>query len=403
MVKLINFSGLLFFGFFLSGLEGHAAPTPAPASTRPASPQDIAIVLPPTPDPQLRIPMTGELFPESWWNTSLRLYETTTVGSAVSTENSLKDWQLVSLRFAPCQPLIPYLTPVNDSFCAAEIRLVWQPFLYARLSQWTYEGDDRAYHVTYRLRGTHALTPSDRTKYLDLQKNPNPTPTQVTLYESLHQKVVAKTLGDLKNLATVIPADELQARLEFQTTNLGKQFRDQLAAFLRQEAVQNQVAEVTGFSLPEGRDPPLLDDWVFVAFAPTQAGEHLDPKNILLKSTHDGRVLIDFGPATSVSMHQDDTRIFEMMSQLGEADQKEVATHTILNFIEKRTKRALIADSQAVQVPHTTCGSCHKLNAQPFDFHNLSYFKNHNVTISPRVHQDVRRDLQWLKSRGLTP
>jgi UDP-N-acetylglucosamine transferase subunit ALG13 len=396
--KLINFRDLLFLGIVLASLEGRATPSPI----RPTSPQDIAIILPPTPDPQRRISMGGTLFPEAWWNASLKLYETTTVGTAVSSENSLKDWQLVSLRFAPCQPLFPYLTPVNEFFCAAEIRLVWQPFLYARLSQWTYEGDDRAFHVTYRLKGTHALTSEEAKKYLDLQKNPNPTATQVALYDFLHQKVVAKTLGDLKNLAAVPPANDLQARLEFQSSDLGKQFRDQLAHFLSQQAVPNQVAEVTGFSLPEGRDPPLLDDWVFVAFAPAQDGQHLDPKNILLKSTHDGRVLLDFGPATSVSMHQDDTRIFDMMSQLGEADQKEVENHTILNFKEKRTKRSLIADSKSVHVSHTTCGSCHKLNAQPFDFHNLSYFKAHEVTISPRVHQDVRRDLQWLKSRELT-
>lgn len=400
MLKINNFSYLLFFGMLVGTLEVQGAPSPM--DTRPTSPQDIAIILPPTPDPQRRISMGKDLFPEAWWTASLALYETTTVGSAVSIENSFKDWQLVSLRFAPCQPLIPYHTPVNESFCAAELRLVWQPFLYARLSQWTYEGDDRAFHVTYRLQGTQVLTPLEVAKYLDLQKNPNPTATQIAAYDSLHQRVVAKTLGDLKNLAAVAPANDLQARLEFQSTHLGKQFRDQLANFLSQQAVPYQLAEVTGFSLPEGRDPPLLDDWVFVAFAPTQDGQYLKPKNILLKSTHDGRMLLDFGPATSVSMHQDDTRIFDMMSLLDEKDHKEVEDHTILNFKEKRTKRSLIADSKSVQVPHTTCGSCHKLNAQPFDFHNLSYFKAHDMTISPRVIQDVRRDLQWLKSRGLT-
>lgn len=393
--RILNFLWPLYL--LLGSLQ--SAAQSLPVAIRDVSPQDLAIILPPTLDPHLRISMSDTLFPQNWWETALKLYQQTSVEDALTLENRLEDWQLVALRFAPCQPLLPYLTPVNHKFCHAEIRLVWQPFLMTRTSIWNYDADDRAFHVTYRLKGAHALSPNEETVYRGLQKVQNPTPTDLATYEALHKRVVTKTLSDLKNLATSALSETLEVRPEFLTPHQGTLFINRLQSFLQQEATLGQVAEVTGFSLPEGRDPPLLDDWVFVAFDPTDAGRSLKPKNILLKSGIDGRVLLDFGPATSISMHLDDPRIDDMINQLGDADAKEVEANTILKFKDKRTKRSKIADAESTHVSHTTCGSCHKLNSQPFDFHNLSYFRNHDVTIGPRVHLDVSRDLQWLRSQ----
>ena len=95
---------------------------------RPLVPSDLAIVLEPIPSGPAKIAMGPDFFPQTWWDESLALYAQTPVGQALTIENRSDEWQLVAVRIAPCQPLIPFLTPENERFCAAELRIVWQPF-----------------------------------------------------------------------------------------------------------------------------------------------------------------------------------------------------------------------------------------------------------------------------------
>jgi hypothetical protein len=60
-----------------------------------------------------------------------------------------------------------------------------------------------------------------------------------------------------------------------------------------------------------------------------------------------------------------------------------------------------VADRRRTLVPNTSCASCHKLNGDPFDFHNLSYLDDRDMAVTPRVARDVELDLAWIRARGL--
>lgn len=414
---------------FLSKLTRHLMPTLGGAglwllggiaAARVLAPSDLAILLEPSPHGTIRIGMGPDFFPDPWWQASLALYEQTPVGQALTIENTREEWQLVSLRVAPCQPLLSYLTPENERFCAAELRLVWQPIVYSRPGSWMGVADDRAFHVSYRLNGSSGLLDSSKAQaYRVLQnkgltKAPSDLPSsplgveELLSYEELHRELVARLVGEVKALAHApLDGQEIGVRPEYSEESTRKAFVEGLRRFLRKHARPDQMVELTGFSLTEGRDPPLLDEWIFIALEPAssqggvEASLKLIPKDILLKSKHSGQPLLNFGNHTTVSMHRDDDRIFDLMESLNDREKLEVESSVIMRFADKKTKKDLIADVKQTQVPHTTCGSCHKLNTQPFDFHNLSYYLDHPVTVSPRVIKDVTHDLSWLKKKGI--
>ena len=58
-----------------------------------------------------------------------------------------------------------------------------------------------------------------------------------------------------------------------------------------------------------------------------------------------------------------------------------------------------INDPEQTLVPNTSCGTCHSFNDLAFNFHALSYFQEMDVTIAPRVKNDVAHDLRWLRQR----
>ena len=37
------------------------------------------------------------------------------------------------------------------------------------------------------------------------------------------------------------------------------------------------------------------------------------------------------------------------------------------------------------------------MNTLAFDFHNLSYFEQEEITVAPRVEEDVRSELSWIR------
>ena len=55
--------------------------------------------------------------------------------------------------------------------------------------------------------------------------------------------------------------------------------------------------------------------------------------------------------------------------------------------------------TQTKRLPNSGCASCHSLNEFTFDFHNLSYLQEMEMTISDRVVNDVEHDLNWLYQR----
>ncbi|NBW81123.1 hypothetical protein EBR21_05150 [bacterium] len=186
-------------------------------------------------------------------------------------------------------------------------------------------------------------------------------------------------------------------RPEFNSPTTAIEFVDKLKRFLAYATPPKSLKEMTSFSLPEGREPPQTDDWVFIQFI--RQGQKMVQQRINLRSAEDGRVLFDFGPAPRASQMRDEPQLHTALDNMTAKDAQEIRKRVLLSPQELATKTQVIADRNITLVPNTSCGSCHKLNNLRFDFHALSYLEDRTISVSPRVKTDVLRDLEWLSQR----
>ena len=117
-----------------------------------------------------------------------------------------------------------------------------------------------------------------------------------------------------------------------------------------------------------------------------------------LNSALDGRELINLGLSPKASQMRDEPDLHTALDNLPAADAEEIRERVLLSPREVSTKSKIINDRARTLVPNTTCGSCHKFNQLRFDFHNLSFLEDRQITVSPRVKTDVIRDLEWLST-----
>lgn len=362
--------------------------------------KDLALLLPPT--DRDRIAATSPWFEDAWLERVHEAFLGTSVGDALQTESGRDEWQLVSVRIAPCQPLLPYITPRNDELCSAEVRLVWQPIeQLPRGGAWSaFYADDRAIHALYDADETLLLDAAAAARHRALRQSVKTlSASEAAELASLQRRLAHALVADVLALrGSDDPADYegLGERPEFAQASRRAPFVTRLRAFLRRHAAPARLKELTAFSLPAGRQPPLLDEWVFLAFEPTRAGRDLKSKSIAVTSRKDGRLLVDLGGENTGSMRRDDPRLYDALDGMAEVDAAELRTGVLLDATEPAVKKRAIADARATHVAHTTCASCHKLNELAFDFHNLSYLENRPMTLSPRVAGDVARELEWL-------
>lgn len=399
--------------------------TSTPAQSAPARVQnaDLAIILPA--QRNLRIaardvvsPLQDSLFPRELLTQIESAFHNTPVGRALETENTFEDWSLVSVRVVPCSPLgvIPSLDA--QVFCWPEIRLVWQPVLkdfrrYAVVLNAF--ADDRAIHALYDFDASLVLNPEEtiRASVLlnrirtALQVAPT-KPMNVISSEELQEFV---KLRDKTSDGLVLKAQQLRSgsftaaayntfdeRPEFNNPTSASEFVEKLKLFLATSISAGALKEMTSFSLPEGREPPQIDDWVFIQFL--RQGQKMMQQRITLRSAEDGRVLFDFGLAPRASQMRDEPQLHTALDSMNSRDAKEIRQRVLLSPMETATKSKIIADRNITLVPNTSCASCHKLNNLRFDFHALSYLEDRTISVSPRVKTDVMRDLEWLTKRG---
>ncbi len=173
-------------------------------------------------------------------------------------------------------------------------------------------------------------------------------------------------------------------------------FRARFTTFLSTFARQSHLADLTAFSLPEGREPAHLDTWVFVAFT-VQSGR-LVPKNLNVTSPVDGAELFSFGRAETVSTGSDDPRIVEAIAR-GQGRTRELQDSIVSRGSDIARLTPVLRDRRQRLVPNTSCGSCHMLNPLRFDFHNFGYLEDRDLTVAPRVTRDVELDLQVLRRK----
>jgi hypothetical protein len=342
------------------------------------------------------------------------------VGDALDLENSFGDWRLVSLRVAPCSPFGVSLALDPDQWCWPELRLVWQPvqrgvYINGRVNR--YFADDRAVHALYDIDASTVLPSAEaaeasallaRLKAHATGGGSTPSSSELARFAVLRDAVARAYLRETLALRdSSLPSSDyatISSRPEYgqgRNDAPARAFRARLVSFLSKHAPTRRLKELTAFSLPEGRQPPLLDEWVFLQFEGI-AGRIVQ-RNIELRSSRDGRLLFDFGPVHVGSQRRDDPLLQTALDNgsIPPADRAEIEESVLLLAGDARSKGTRVADRRRTLVPNTSCASCHKLNGDPFDFHNLSYLDDRDMAVTPRVARDVELDLAWIRARGL--
>ncbi len=354
----------------------------------------------------------NRLLPPEWVRKVSEAFYPTEVGDALDYENEYEDWRLVSLRVTPCGPV--GLTPDQDidSLCWPAVRLVWQPVVRNLQLIWgatvpTY-ADDRAIHAIHPLvpRDAYGAPVSTHTRdevveHLQLGRSVAELPTSLRASFERERDTTAlwllTELHDLRDQALGLGSWQTFAtRPELmKDAQTAAGFSQRLTEFLAEVAVNEHLAEMTAFSLPEGREPAQVDLWVFVAFD----GNRGNPvqKNLNVIGRFSGQELVDIGPSESVGVGFEDLVVEEALA----AGNPELEASLILGVGEIVTKGEMISDPYEFLVPNTSCASCHRLNNDlRFNFHALSGFENNEFFVSPRVVKDVQRELAWVRYGG---
>jgi hypothetical protein len=354
---------------------------------------------------------TGEvLLPRELYRQVEQAFDGTSAEDALQDENLYTDWKVVSARVSPCSALGPVPAADVSALCWPEVRLVLQPILYnmrvhARFSPAF--ADDRAMHVLYDVPFEHALSAVDAARARELVSKvraaaPSEAFAPLAAAErreliALRDRATTRLLEDTLVLRDAGLPSQAYAGLGLRPESLEdraarQRMRDRFRAFLGVYARPSRIRELTAFSLPAGREPAHLDQWVFVAFrgAPTE----LVPVDLTLTSARDGATLFNYGHAMVSTMGADDLR---PQSALSGPRGAEIRDSVILSTQDIARLAGPISDRSERLVPNVPCGSCHKLNDLRFDFHNFGYLEDRDLTISPRVRRDVELDLAWLR------
>jgi len=396
--------------------------TTASASTAQLQNADLAIIFPAQKDIRIAAgdvsaPGRDAFLPASLVKLVEDSFKETSVGDAVSMENEFTDWTLVSARVVPCSPLGVVPGSEANILCWPEVRLVWQPILkdfrrYTAILPWF--ADDRAIHALYDVHPSivFAGEPAIRAQQLlekvkaALERNPTAAISLITSDELNEFRAARDAVSDvLMKKALALRSEKIAAkeyskvgeRPEFNTQEESVKFISRMKNFIAQTTSFAALKEMTSFSLPEGREPPQSDEWVFLKYL-KQSGK-MTQVDIIVASAIDGRELINMGKAPKASQMRDDPELHTALESMNSQDAEELKKHVLLSPQELAAKNEVINDRALSHVANTTCGSCHKFNSLRFDFHNLSYLEDRTVSVSPRVKFDLLRDMEWLEQR----
>lgn len=386
---------------------------------------DLAIILPADAEPSASLlakdtPAPARpLFDASWYDALRTAYAQTSVGNALDVENSFSDWRLVAFRVVPCSPLGNSLAADINTFCWPETRLVWQPiqrgvFINGHVND--YFADDRAAHALYNVDAASVLSSSEASeakvllaKAQAFAKGQGPALDNATLsrFVSLRNAVARGYLQAALNMRdpnlsatayeSIAPRPEYPANAS-RVDAKARAFRARMVSFLSTFTPTERIKELTSFSLPEGRQPPLLDEWVFLQFEGN--GGRLVQRDIELRSSKDGRLLFNFGKSSVGTQRRDDPNLHTAIDSgaLPAADVREIEETVMLFATDKTRLRNALSDVSKTLVPNTSCASCHKMNDDPFDFHNMSFLDDRPMAVTPRVQRDVELDLAWARA-----
>jgi hypothetical protein len=349
-------------------------------------------------------------FVPGWFLTLDSAFRQTSVGDAFSSESPAEDWRLVSVRVVPCQPFgtLPQKSP--NLHCWPEVRLVWQPVLPSPIvtspvSKWY--ADDRAIHVLFepKLSGQNEADGSkilQKAKSAAVGQGPDLSLIEANALRELQKAVAAELLTDVLKLRDEKMSEAdfniIGERPEYSNRNSASQFVRKLRTFLAKHAALDRAKALTSFSLPEGRNPPALDEWVFLSYR-VGSTHNLIREPMDLFSAHNGQKIVTLPEAALGSQMREDPFLYGWLEKLTDSNPtKQEVEKNVMVWRNQGTEQAnLIADRSKILVPNTTCASCHRINKPRFNFHNFSYLEDRGLNVGPRVLKDVNLDLAWIQ------
>ncbi|HCP47502.1 MAG TPA: hypothetical protein DIU15_15785, partial [Deltaproteobacteria bacterium] len=223
----------------------------------------------------------NRILPWQWLQSVSEAFYPTEVGDALDLENYYEEWRLVSIRVTPCGPI--GITPDQDidSLCWPAVRLVWQPVIEDMTLAWGVTtpsyADDRAIHAIYPLvprdEDGHILSTHNRDEVMEhLQLGRSHYSIADSWREQFERERDTTALWllnrvhDLRDPNLGVGSwNSIQVRAELEGSfESAADFTGKLRALLAEVAVNENLAEMTAFSLPEGRAPASADLWVFV-------------------------------------------------------------------------------------------------------------------------------------------
>ena len=322
---------------------------------------------------------------------------------AFTEESWYEDWQAASIRFAPCSPLVQTPGEGKDLWCWPELRIVWQPTMYNIRVSWSSifhsaYSDDRAVHVLYDLLPE---SEADNAQNMIAQVRGGLFP-DVDTFTSLRDRAITRMLNRLARLRGLNHNSNagLDYRAELMTEPLtANAFLDRFITTFDDILLTRYVHTVTAFSLPEGRQPATINLWSFLAFEAIQ-GE-LSQKAIEIVDPNTGMIVGRLESDETVTMASADHRLIEQIEEQG--DHSPLRKLVVTDDQDRFKIGEQVNDPEQTLIPNTSCATCHSMNELAFNFHNLSYFEQEEITVAPRVASDVRAELSWVNEWLASP
>jgi hypothetical protein len=90
------------------------------------------------------------------------------------------------------------------------------------------------------------------------------------------------------------------------------------------------------------------------------------------------------------ALTRDDDGVYDALARdATRARVDEVSARVMLGAADISRVTPVVRDRRRTHIENTTRASCHKMNALRFDFHAFGYLEDRDLTVSPRVVDDV--------------
>ena len=358
-------------------------------------------LFPATRDLALMIPMQDadvlavDHLPMSWMTAVSQGLLLSELGEQIEDESWLDSWRLVSARFSVCSPLGRVADAEEiDRLCWPQVRLVWQPIIqsiaiYGIIRP--YYSDDRAIHTLYAVDHA-AIERSKMVKFIaEGGRLDDLSSEDLFIFEQARDQAGRGLLEALYQLRqSEGPYDGFLERAEFYDSKETADFQRDLTGFIERFCTPAALHELTAFSLPLGRNPASSDLWSFIGFSGRDG--QITPSTLDVLDAQTGALLFSFESSEDVTTGLGDLELTDALKDMPPAQRDTLSAQVITDTQQLDTHLERINDPYQTLVAHTTCASCHRANNLSFNFHNLSYLEDQEMSVSPRVINDVSRD-----------